>query len=93
MLAYSFCDWMQPSTCASCENDAFAFYVQSYADLFSLQTILYLKRREQMLIIRSKLILVSRVAHAAALVAEGQAYSSITTLIAAKYGISRRRAR
>ena len=50
---------MQPSTCASCENDAFAFYVQSYADLFSLQTILYLKRREQMLIIKSKLILVS----------------------------------
>ena len=35
----------------------------------------------------------SRVAHAAELVAEGQAYSSITTLIAAKYGISRRRAR
>ncbi len=35
----------------------------------------------------------SRVAHAAELVTEGQAYSSITTLIAAKYGISRRRAR
>ena len=35
----------------------------------------------------------SRVAHAAELVAEGQAYSSITTLIATKYGISRRRAR
>ena len=34
-----------------------------------------------------------RVAHAAELVAEGQAYSSITSLIAAKYGISRRRAR
>jgi len=34
-----------------------------------------------------------RVAHAAELVAEGQAYSSITTLVAAKYGISRRRAR
>ena len=29
-----------------------------------------------------------RVAHAAELVAEGQAYSSITSLIAAKYGIS-----
>ena len=50
---------MQPGTCASCENNAFAFYVQSYADLFSLKTILYLKRREQMLIMRSKLILVS----------------------------------
>ena len=35
----------------------------------------------------------SRVAHAAELVAKGQAYSSITTLITAKYGISRRRAR
>ena len=35
----------------------------------------------------------SRVAHAAELVAEGQAYSSITTHIAAKYNISRRRAR
>ena len=34
-----------------------------------------------------------RVAHAAELVAEGQAYSSITSHIAAKYGISRRRAR
>ena len=34
-----------------------------------------------------------RVTHAAELVTEGQAYSSITTLIAAKYGISRRRAR
>ena len=34
-----------------------------------------------------------RVAHAAELVAEGQAYSSITTHIAAKYNISRRRAR
>jgi hypothetical protein len=31
-----------------------------------------------------------RVAHAAELVAEGQAYSSITSLVAAKYGISRR---
>ena len=34
-----------------------------------------------------------RVAHAAELVAEGQAYSSITTHIAARYGIPRRRAR
>ena len=34
-----------------------------------------------------------RVAHAAELVAEGQAYSSITSHVAAKYGISRRRAR
>ncbi len=34
-----------------------------------------------------------RVAHAAELVVEGEAYSSITTLIAAKYAISRRRAR
>ena len=34
-----------------------------------------------------------RVAHAAELVAEGQAYSSITTHVAAKYNISRRRAR
>ena len=34
-----------------------------------------------------------RVANAAELVAEGQAYSSITSLVAAKYGISRRRAR
>ena len=34
-----------------------------------------------------------RVAHADELVAEGQAYSSITFLVAAKYGISRRRAR
>ena len=33
-----------------------------------------------------------RIAHAAELVAEGQAYSSITTHVAAKYGISRRRA-
>ena len=33
-----------------------------------------------------------RVVHAAGLVAEGQAYSSITSLVAAKYGISRRRA-
>ena len=35
----------------------------------------------------------SRVAHAAELAAERQAYSSITTHIAAKYNISRRRAR
>ena len=34
-----------------------------------------------------------RVAHAAELVAEGRAYSSITSLVAEKYGISRRRAR
>ena len=34
-----------------------------------------------------------RVAHAAELVAEGQAYSSITTHVAVKYNISRRRAR
>ena len=34
-----------------------------------------------------------RIAHAAELVAEGQAYSSITSFVAAKYGISRRRAR
>tara|TARA_B100000212_G_scaffold224038_1_gene170017 strand:- start:388 stop:609 length:222 start_codon:yes stop_codon:yes gene_type:complete len=34
-----------------------------------------------------------RVAHAAELVAEGQAYSSITSHVAAKYNISRRRAR
>ena len=34
-----------------------------------------------------------RVAHAAELVADGQAYSSITSLFATKYGISRRRAR
>ena len=34
-----------------------------------------------------------RVAHAAELVAEGQAYSSITSLVAAKYNISRCRAR
>ena len=34
-----------------------------------------------------------RVAHTAELVAEGQAYSSITTHVAAKYNISRRRAR
>ena len=34
-----------------------------------------------------------RVAHAAELVAEVQAYSSITSFVAAKYGISRRRAR
>ena len=35
----------------------------------------------------------SRVAHTAELIAEGQAYSSITTHVAAKYNISRRRAR
>ena len=35
----------------------------------------------------------TRVAHAAELVLEGQAYSSITSLVAAKYNISRRRAR
>tara|TARA_B100001115_G_C15536911_1_gene255138 strand:+ start:309 stop:449 length:141 start_codon:yes stop_codon:yes gene_type:complete len=34
-----------------------------------------------------------RIAYAAELVAEGQAYSSINPLIAAKYGISRRRTR
>ena len=34
-----------------------------------------------------------RVAYAAELVAEGQAYSSITTHVAAKYNISRLRAR
>ena len=34
----------------------------------------------------------SIVAHAVELVAEGQAYSSITTLLASKYGISIRRA-
>ncbi len=34
-----------------------------------------------------------RVAHAAELVAEGQAYSSITTHVAVKYNLSRRRAR
>ena len=34
-----------------------------------------------------------RVAHAAELVAEGQSYSSITSLVATKQGISRRRAR
>ena len=34
-----------------------------------------------------------RVAHAAELVLEGQAYSAVTSLVAAKYGISRRRAR
>ena len=34
-----------------------------------------------------------RVAHAANLVAEGQAYSAVTTLVADKYNISRRRAR
>ena len=33
-----------------------------------------------------------RIAHAAELFAEGHASSSITTLFAAKYGISRRRA-
>ena len=33
-----------------------------------------------------------RVAYAAELVAEGQAYSSITSLVAAKYGILRKRA-
>ena len=36
---------------------------------------------------------VSRISHAAELVAEGQACSSITSHVAAKYGISRRRAR
>ena len=35
----------------------------------------------------------SRVAHAYELAAEVQAYSSITSLVAAKYGISRKRAR
>tara|TARA_A200000159_G_scaffold140350_1_gene142495 strand:+ start:202 stop:429 length:228 start_codon:yes stop_codon:yes gene_type:complete len=34
-----------------------------------------------------------RVAHAAELVAEGQAYSSITSLVAVKYRISRGKAR
>ena len=34
-----------------------------------------------------------RVAHAAKLVAEVQAYSSITSFVAARYGISRRKAR
>jgi len=34
-----------------------------------------------------------RVAHAAELVVEGQSYSSITSLVAEKYRISRRRAR
>ena len=34
-----------------------------------------------------------RVAHAAELFDEGQTYSSITSHIAAKYGISRRRAK
>ena len=34
-----------------------------------------------------------RVAHAAELVLQGQAYSSITSFVAAKYVISRRRAR
>ena len=34
-----------------------------------------------------------RFAHAPELVAEGQAYSSITSLVASKYGASRRRAR
>ena len=34
-----------------------------------------------------------RVAHAAELVADGKAYSSVTSLIAEKYNISRRRAR
>ena len=34
-----------------------------------------------------------RVAHAAELVSKGQAYSSITSHVAAKYGTSRRRAR
>ena len=33
-----------------------------------------------------------RVTHAAELVVEGQAFSSITYLVAKKYGISRRRA-
>ena len=35
----------------------------------------------------------SRVAHAYELAAAGQSYSSITSLVAAKYGISRRKAR
>ena len=35
----------------------------------------------------------TRVAHAADLVLEGQAYSTVTSLIAEKYSISRRRAR
>ena len=35
----------------------------------------------------------TRVAHAAELVLEGQAYSAVTSLVAEKYGISRRRAR
>ena len=34
-----------------------------------------------------------KVAHAAELVAEGQVYSSITTYVAAKYNLTRRRAR
>ena len=34
-----------------------------------------------------------RVAHASRLVAEWQAYSSIASLVVAKYGISRRKAR
>ena len=35
----------------------------------------------------------TRVAHAAELVLEGQAYSAVTSLVAEKYNISRRRAR
>ena len=35
----------------------------------------------------------TRVAHAAELVLEGQAYSAVTSLVAEKYDISRRRAR
>ena len=35
----------------------------------------------------------TRVAHAAELVLEGQAYSAVTSLVAEKYSISRRRAR
>ena len=35
----------------------------------------------------------TRVAHAAAVVLEGQAYSAVTSLVAEKYDISRRRAR
>ena len=35
----------------------------------------------------------TRVAHAAELVLEGQAYSAVTSLVAEKYAISRRRAR
>ena len=35
----------------------------------------------------------TRVAHAAELVLEGQAHSAVTSLVAEKYNISRRRAR